>query len=535
MLHSEFADGNGNGHNRKSNAPVSGVSRLDKLHPQNVEAEQAVLGAAFIDNATMADLAVKLRPEDFYRLTHRYIFESMLFLYERREPIDYVTVAEALDRIRAARNLERLEVEIGIDYLAEIAERVPTAANALFYAAQVRHKAALRELITATDVINRESFEYAGDLAEFFDSVEQRIFAITQRDVTREVLTMRGVLHEVFARLDEYQDRAGQLTGIPSGFSELDELTGGFQDEELIVLAARPSMGKTSLALSIARYVGIRERVPLAFFSCEMARGQIAQNMLCAESRLDTRRVRAGRLDEFEYGKLVEAAGRMAESPIFIDDTPAIGLRELSAKTRRLATRHGVRAVIVDYLQLMGKPLGASRHVSREEQVGMNTRGLKALARELKLPVIVLAQLNRDAEKRATSRPRLSDLRESGEIEQSADVVGLLHRDYYYTREAADARKAELILAKQRNGPTGTANLVFLQEFVRFDNPDDEFGDASPRRHVTPTTNALPGLPNVATVGALPPDVASLAGTEPDDDFSGAPFDYDGDDVPPVF
>lgn len=391
------------------------AARLDRLQPQNVEAEQSVLGAALIDNAVMSELAVKLRAEDFYRTTHRYIFDAMLHLYERREPIDYITVMDALSKIRAERQLDRLEVEVDLEYLAELAERVPTAANALFYAAQVRQKAILRDLIGATNEISRESFEFAGELNDFLDTVEQRIFNITQRDLSKDIVSIRSVLHEIFNKLDEYQDRAGRLTGIPSGYFQLDELTGGFQDGEMVVMAARPSMGKTTLALSVARYIGLQEKIPIVFFSCEMGRTQVVQNMLCAEARIDSRRMRSGYLDEYEYDKLVQAAGKLAEAPIFVDDTPGIGIREVRAKARRLRERYGIRIVFIDYLQLMSKPPGMSRNGSREQEIAIISRGLKALARELNIPIVVLAQLNRDVEKRTgTHRPRMSDLRESG-------------------------------------------------------------------------------------------------------------------------
>ncbi|MGE0433106.1 MAG: replicative DNA helicase [Planctomycetota bacterium] len=1024
--------------------------RFDRQMPQNIEAEQAVIGAVLIDNEVMAELSVRLRPSDFYRSQHSFIWEAMLQLYDHRQPIDYVTVVEQLAKLRQtlqeARRTDDVRewVDTGIDYLAELAERVPTAANATFYAAQVRTRAVLRELIGTTVDINRDCFDFAGDLNEFLDSVEQKVFGITQRDVGKEMVTVRTVLQEVFNKLDAFQDRAGQLTGLPSGFYELDELTGGFQDGEMIILAARPSMGKcvaadtelvledgslvtieevvrrrearlltlddrlqlgwtspsdfvddgikpvfrvttrlgrqvtttashpfltidgwkplaelaagvrvavprvlpafgnspmrecevkllawligdggltgnsamftnldprvtedfcdaveafggvranpvtddgtrtpswrivrnrehtaalreqfatrvrkavaasgstqaqlatasgisvatlrnwmdartvpengsldrfaeaagrtvedllpgpredaranapnavvrwldtlglmghsahtkfipapvfrlpreqlalflnrlfatdgwashltsgqaqlgyssvserlarqvchlllrfgivaslrrrdvkygderreawqiditdaiaittfareigifskedalstcvravehkryqtnrdlipvevwpriaaakgseswsslakragikgwanihagkravsrqrmavlaealqnnalrdladsdvywdeivsieplgaqqvydltvpathnfiandvcvhnTTLALSIARYVGLHENLPVAFFSCEMGRQQIVQNMLCAEAKLNSRRLRSGHLDEFEFGRLVQAAGKMADAPIFIDDTPGIGLREVRAKSRRLKEQKGIRAVFIDYLQLMSKPAGLGHNASREQEIATISRGLKGLAREIDIPIVVLAQLNRDVEKRTgTHKPRMSDLRESGSIEQDADVIALLHREHYYTRNEEDLDKAELILAKQRNGPTGTARMRFRAEYMRFDNPDDDAG--------TQLANFGGGGTAVAPpfMGDAPPSAAPRPGggavrLEPGefiddggddggggyDDYNDAPFDYDGGDVPPL-
>ena len=1035
--------------------PAAGLNeqRFDRQMPQNVEAEQAVIGAILIDNEVMAELSVRLKAADFYRAQHSFIFESMLRLYDRRQPIDYVTVVEELAKLKQqlqdARRKDSAPVEwvdTGIDYLAELAERVPTAANATFYAAQVRTRSVLRELIGTTVDINRDCFDFAGDLSEFLDIIEQKVFAITQRDVGKDVVTVRTVLQEVFNRLDAFQDRAGTLTGLPSGFFELDELTGGFQDGEMIILAARPSMGKcvaadtelvledgsvvtieeivrrrearlltldddlklgwtspsdfvddgikpvfrvttrlgrsvtttathpfltvdgwkplaelavgthvavprtlpafgdtpmrdcevrllawligdggltgatpaftsvdpdatrdfcdavrefggvmarpvntdgtrapswrivrdveqtatlreqfaaqvrkaiggsdqtqaaladaadvsvatlrnwmlartvpengsldrfaaavgltvddllpgpredarhnaphavvrwlrelglmghsahtrqipapvfrlprkqlalflnrlfatdgwasllesgqaqlgyssvserlarqvchlllrfgviaslrrravkyrdgrrvawqiditdakaiatfareigifskeralaacanavagkryqtnrdlipvaawsevaaakggeswsslakragikgwgnihagvraitrarmaqlataldddrlqslagsdvywdeivsiealglqqvydltvpgthnfiandvcvhnTTLALSIARYVALQENQPIAFFSCEMGRQQIVQNMLCAEAKLNSRRLRSGQLDETEFGRLVQSAGKLADAPLFIDDTPGIGLREVRAKSRRLREQKGIRAIFIDYLQLMSKPAGLGSNASREQEIATTSRGLKGLARELNIPVVVLAQLNRDVEKRTgTHKPRMSDLRESGSIEQDADVIALLHREHYYTRNEEDLDQAELILAKQRNGPTGSARMKFRAEYMRFDNPDDDAGtqlatfgvggpgggSAPPRG--TPDFNA--GPPPAAGGGAIalqPGEFVGGAGGSGDDDgysdYGDAPFDYDGGDMP---
>ncbi len=549
---------NGDGHNgavddveayTASDADVA-EELVRGVMPHNVEAEQALLGAILIESDLLADFAVKLKPRDFYKASHRTIYAAMLRLFDSRQPIDYITVSEAIQNLKTdmleGKASELIDVvDVPIDYLLELAERVPITTNAVHYAQQIRHRAILRDLIEVSREVNRECFEFNGNLAEFLDGVEQRIFDITQRDISNEMVTIRGVLKEIFHKLDEFQDRAGKLTGIPSGFFDLDELTGGFQDGEMIVLAARPSMGKTSIALSILRYIGLTEKMSCAFFSCEMGRSQLVQNMLCGEARLNSMRLRSGHLDEFEYDKLVQAAGKLAEAPVYLDDTPSIGLRELRAKARRLKEKADIHIIFVDYLQLMGRPPGLGRNSSREQEIAIMSRGLKALARELKIPVVVLAQLNRDVEKRTGShKPRMSDLRESGSIEQDADVIALLHREFYYTRNDEDKDKAQLILAKQRNGPTGEVALAFHSDFMRFDNPEPEF-DAPPGGGGGDGFGGPRPLPGPAAGGADPHvygggDEFAAAPTNPatpsnEFDHEDGAFDYDGDAPPPFF
>src|SRR5438552_2577013 len=449
---------------------------LRRVPPQSLEAEEAVLGGILLDNAALDRVTELVQADDFYREAHRKVFRAMLDLSARNEPADLITLAEVLK----ARS-ELADVG-GSAYLAELAERVPTAAHVAQYAKIVRDKSILRGLIGAATEIAMHGYEGAGDVAELLDRAEQLIFGISDRKVKPEFVRISDLLVESLKTIERLYEQKQAVTGVPSGFHDLDNLTAGFQPSDLVIVAGRPSMGKTALCLNIAEHAALRADVGVAIFSLEMSKEQLALRMLCSESRVDLKRVRTGHLSDREFPKLAMAAGRLGDAPIFIDDTPALSILELRAKARRLkrdpATKLGL--IIVDYLQLMRSTEGKD---NREQEISEISRSLKALAKELNVPVIALSQLNRQVESRNPPKPRLADLRESGAIEQDADVIVFLYRDDYYNEDSDKKGVAEVIVAKQRNGPTGTVELTFLREFTRFENrevaPDDEGEDGA--------------------------------------------------------
>ncbi len=405
--------------------------------------------------------------ERFYRPDHRLLFETLVGLYDTNKPIDLILLEEELNR----RNL--LDEIGGRDYLLELIDSVPSAANVEYYAGIVRDKAMLRDLIRATGEIMQSAYN-GNELAQaILDDAERKLFDVTEQRVRNQAVSIKEFLAETFELLKSQQD---VINGLPTGFRELDEMTGGFQFGDLIIIAARPSMGKTALGLSMLEHLGVDENGgkghPAVFFSMEMSRLQIVQRLLCSRARVDLTKLRKRRLSEPEKRRLTDAAGQMQESPIFLDDTPGMSVMEIRAKARRLKMLHDIQIVFVDYLQLMYDPAGKE---NRQQEIAAISRGLKALARELEIPVVALAQLNRQVEARGSNRPRMSDLRESGAIEQDADVVILLHREEYYQPDKNNIPeelkgKAELIIDKQRNGPTGSVNLHFTKEFTRFEN-----------------------------------------------------------------
>src|SRR5947209_3786794 len=436
---------------------------LRRLPPQSLEAEEAVLGGILLDNAALDRVTELVQADDFYREVHRKVFRAMLDLSARNEPSDLITLAELLK----ARG-ELADVG-GSAYLAELAERVPTAAHVAQYAKIVRDKSILRGLIGAATEIAMHGYEGAGDVAELLDRAEQLIFGISDRKVKPEFVRISDLLVESLKTIERLYEQKQAVTGVPSGFHDLDNLTAGFQPSDLVIVAGRPSMGKTALCLNIAEHAALRADVGVAIFSLEMSKEQLALRMLCSESRVDLKRVRTGHLSEREFPKLAMAAGRLADAPIFIDDTPALSILELRAKARRLkrdpATKLGL--VIVDYLQLMRSTEGKD---SREQEISEISRSLKALAKELNVPVIALSQLNRQVESRNPPKPRLADLRESGAIEQDADVIAFIYREEVYVEDSDKKGVAEIIVAKQRNGPVDSVELTFLAEFTRFEN-----------------------------------------------------------------
>jgi len=444
---------------------------LRRVPPQSLEAEESVLGGVLLDNAALDRVVELLHPDDFYRGAHRKLFNAMLELSERSEPVDLITLSEAL------RSRGDLADVGGTAFLGELAERVPTAANIVHYAKIVRDRAVLRGLITAATEIATRGYEASGDVAELLDRAEQLIFEISERRVRNAFTKLSDVLVESIKTIERLYEQKQSVTGVPTGFVDLDRMLSGLQPSDLIIVAGRPSMGKTAIVLNVAEHAALRADVGVAVFSLEMAKEQLAMRMLCSEARVDLARVRTGHLTDREFPRLAMAAGRLGDAPIFIDDTPALSVLELRAKARRLkrdpANKLGL--VIVDYIQLMRSSEGRD---NREQEISEISRSLKALAKELRVPVLALSQLNRQVESRTPPVPRLADLRESGAIEQDADVIIFLYRDDYYNEDSDKKGLAEVIVAKQRNGPTGSVELTFLREFTRFENrevvPDEE-------------------------------------------------------------
>ncbi|MGA3056709.1 MAG: replicative DNA helicase [Candidatus Limnocylindrales bacterium] len=441
---------------------------IDRLPPQSLDSEQAVLGSILIDRDAIIEIADFLHADDFYRQAHGRIYAVMLELFERREPIDVVTVAEALER---ANELEGIG---GAGYLSQLGNDTPTAVHVAQYARIVERKAILRRLISAAGRIAAIGYEDGSDIQESIDRSEAELFAVSQRRANEGFSPIRALLHAAYDRLDNLHTHRGEILGIASGFVDLDLLTTGFQPSDLIVLAARPSVGKTSLALNIAEHASVREGKTVGVFSLEMSKDQLVQRLISSVAGIDSQRLRSGYLEELDFARIAPTMQDLSEAPMFIDDTPSISTMELRTKARRLQAEHGLDLLIVDYLQLM---IGASsyRDANRVQEVSEISRGLKALARELKVPVIALSQLSRQPEIRGDNEPRLSDLRESGAIEQDADLVLFLskeQRDKDKDRAAeevsSDGEVVKLHLAKHRNGPTGQVKLWFKKSQTRF-------------------------------------------------------------------
>jgi replicative DNA helicase len=446
-----------------------------RVPPQSIEAEESVLGGILLDNTAIDRVVEVLGVNDWYRELHRKIFRAMMELSERGEPTDIITLADVL------RSRGELAEVGGVTYLAELAERVPTAANILQYARIVKEKAIVRGLIgTATDIATR-GYQGSEDVDELLDSAEQSIFAISEGRIRPSFYRMGDVIMDTLKTVELLHERKQLVTGVSTGFDDFDALTAGLQSADLIVLAGRPGMGKTALGLNIAQHAALAgERQGVAVFSLEMAKEQLVLRMLCSEARVDSAKVRRGHLSERDFERLAIAAQRLADAPIYIDDSPALSVLEVRAKARRLKRDPAVQLglIIVDYLQLMR---GAGTTDSREQEISQISRSLKGLAKELNLPVVALSQLNRQVEQRTDRRPVLADLRESGAIEQDADVVAFVFREEFYHPDNEEVRgRAEIIVAKQRNGPIGAVKLTFRSECTRFENYTPEeamFGD----------------------------------------------------------
>jgi len=436
---------------------------LRKVPPQNLAAEASVLGGILLENEAINRVLEIITPVDFYRESHRKIFRAMLELTDRSEPADLITLSELL------KGKGELEAVGGSAYLASLADQVPTAANIAHYARIIREKAILRQLISSATEIATRGFEEQGNVDEFLDAAEKVIFDIAEKKIKASFVSVGDMIKDTLKAVERLYERKELVTGVPTGFKDLDKLTAGLQPSELIIVAGRPSMGKTAFALNIAANAALNAGIGVAVFSLEMAREQLVLRMLCSEARVDNSKVRAGYLGERDFPKLANAAGKLHEALIYVDDTPAISVLELRAKTRRLIRDRDkkVGLVIVDYLQLMR---GMGNASNREQEISEISRSLKALAKELRVPVIALSQLNRRVEDRGDRRPMMADLRESGAIEQDADVIAFIYRDEVYNTKSSDKGIAEIIVAKQRNGSIGTVNLVFLSEYTRFED-----------------------------------------------------------------
>lgn len=424
-----------------------------KLPPQNIDAEQSVLGALLIDKDAIVKIAQKLFPDDFYKNSHQEIFQAISGLYERREPADLITVSDELKRRKKLK-------EVGGDsYLAELVNLVPTAANIESYAAIVKDANTRRKLISVAGDISGDAFEGLKPVGELLDETEQKIFSISQKHLTRHFVPIKETLVESFDRLEELHKKKSHIRGIPTGFRDIDAQLAGMRDGNLVILAARPSMGKTSLALNFAQYITVHEKIPVGFFSLESSKEELVDRLLAGQSNVDSWKITTGNLSEEDFAKIGEAMGILAEAPLFMDDTPGASIMEMRTKARRLQLEHGLRLVVVDYLQL-----AVSRNLeNRVQEVSEISQGLKNLARELKCPVLGISQLSRAVEARGGKKPQLSDLRESGSIEQDADVVMFLYRPDEENRE-----QIKLLIAKHRNGPTGELDLIFKGERTRF-------------------------------------------------------------------
>ncbi len=434
---------------------------LDRLPPQNLEAEKGVLGSIFLEPSVILKVVEILSPEDFYREAHAEIYRAMLSLFERHEPIDLITVH---DELSARGTLEEVG---GAVYLAELAGMLPTSAHAVHYAQIVKEKALLRRLIrTATEIAAR-AYEASEPVEDLLEAAEKAIFELRSYSEREGFKNIKDLIKETIRQLEKLHQRPELITGVPTGFTEFDHLTAGLQPGDLVIVAGRPSMGKTSFALNIACYAAAEAGVPVAIFSLEMSREQLAARMLCAEAKVNLQSLRTGNLSESEWQRLTFAANKLTRAPIFVDDTPALSVLDLRAKARRLMSEHGLGLIIIDYLQLLQS---RERRERREQEISEISSSLKAMAKEFNVPVVALSQLNRRVEERPDKRPQLADLRESGAIEQDADLIVFIYRDEVYNKESPHKGTAEIIIGKQRNGPTGTVRLAFMAPYSSFAN-----------------------------------------------------------------
>jgi replicative DNA helicase len=439
----------------------SQVPAPQKLLPQNLEAERSTLGAMLLDRDAISRVVESLKEEAFYQGAHRYIFRAILDLYDRNEPVDYITLTDLLSR------WGNLETAGGAVYITGLTDGVPTAAHAEHYARIVKEKFILRNLIkTTTNIISR-CYAEGEEADRLLDEAERSIFDLSQERQHGSVVQIRDVIHDAMEVVENLSKHKTHITGVPTGYRQMDEMTSGLHAGELAILAARPSMGKTALALNIAAHATLEAKIPVAVFSLEMSAEALVTRMLCSEARVDIQAVRTGRLVEGDLGHLSMSAGRLFDAPLFIDESPSISVLEMRSKARRLKSEQKIGLIIVDYIQMME---GTGRSENRQQEIARISRSLKALAKELHLPVLVLSQLSRAPEARGDRRPQLSDLRESGAIEQDADLVAFIFRDAYYEKDKRDDKTSEIIIAKQRNGPTGTIKLIFNQQYTRFDN-----------------------------------------------------------------
>jgi len=434
-----------------------------KMPPQNIEAEQAVLGSILLKAETFGSVLEILKPDDFYKDGHKLIFEVMISLFENSDPQDVLTVSNLL------RDKNKLTDAGGPAYLATLTSIVPVTANISSYAKIIREKSILRRLITVNTDIAARCYEEQNDIDTLVDEAEQAIFDIAGKKESQNFTLIKSIVPDAFAAVERLYKRKELITGVPTGYTDIDKMTAGLQPSDLIIIAARPSMGKTSLAMNIAQHVSLIEKTGVAIFSLEMSKEQLVMRLLSSAGRIDSQRIRTGKLGNEDWPKLTRAVGMLSEAPIYLDDTPAISVLEMRAKVRRLASQYEIGLIIVDYLQLMQ---GRGRIENRTQEISEISRSLKALAKEHNVPVIALSQLNRGLESRTDKRPMMSDLRESGAIEQDADVICFIYRDEVYNKseDNPEIGTAELIIGKQRNGPTGSVKLTFIKEFTMFEN-----------------------------------------------------------------
>lgn len=434
---------------------------LGKVPPHDIEAEQAVIGSMLTDQEAVYAAIEKLKPEDFYREDNKQIYTAILNIYNKAEPIDIITLKAELS------SMGKLDAVGGLEYIVELPEKVPTTANVDRYIKIVEEKSLLRNLIRAANEILSSGYAQEDDVENIVDHAEKKIFDVMQKKSQKGYTTIKDVLVESFTKLEELYNQKEHITGVPTGFAELDKKTAGLHGSELILIAARPAMGKSAFALNIGSYAATRANVPVAIFSLEMSKEQVGNRILCSEALVDSNNVRTGELNDEELGKLAETSGELSQAPIYIDDTPGISVMEIRAKCRKLKLEKNIGLVIIDYLQLIQ---GSGKTSSREQEIAEISRSLKILAKEIEVPVIALSQLSRAVEARPDHRPMLSDLRESGSIEQDADIVMFLYRDDYYNEDSEKKNIAEVIIAKQRAGSTGTVDLAWLGKYTKFAN-----------------------------------------------------------------
>ncbi len=442
---------------------------LGKVPPHDIEAEQAVLGSMLTDKDAVISAIEVLKEDDFYRTDNRSIYEAILNLYNRAEPIDIITVKAELE------SLGKFDQVGGLEYLASLPDKVPTTANAMKYIKIVEEKSTLRNLIKTANEIIELGYDPTEDVSDIMEGAEKKIFNIMQNNDKKSYAPIKDILVDSFTQLEELYNRKQHITGVPSGFVELDYKTAGFHGSDLVLIAARPAMGKSAFALNIATNAAVRANVPVVIFSLEMSKEQMVNRILCSEAMVDSNKVRTGKLEEDDWTKLAGSIGPLSESEIYIDDTPGISVMEIRAKCRKLKLEKNIGMVVIDYLQLVQG--SNKRNGSREQEISEISRSLKILAKELNVPVIALSQLSRAVEQRPDHRPMLSDLRESGAIEQDADIVMFLYRDDYYNQDSEKKDIAEVIIAKHRGGSLGTVELLWLGSYTKFVNLEKRFDD----------------------------------------------------------
>lgn len=444
----------------------------DRMPPQNLEAEQSVLGSLMIDKNAIIKVADLISPEDFYKNAHGKIYKTMLYLYENHEPIDILSLS---NRLKEKNELEQIG---GHSYLASLANTVPTAANIVHYAKIVEKKAILRKLIDNASQIVSNAYDENNEVDDVLDQAEQKIFAVSQKHIRQDFTSVKPILEEAFDRIDELSKNKGKLRGVATGFKDLDNLLSGLQESNLIILGARPSMGKSSFVMDIARQAAVKYNVPVGIFSLEMSKGELIDRLICSQARVDLWKMRTGNLsstgENDDFSRIGHAIGILSEAPIFIDDTAGLNVMEMRTMARRLQAEHGLGLIIIDYLQLIE---GRANIENRVQVVSEISRSLKGLARELRIPIIALSQLSRGVESRDDQKPKLSDLRESGSIEQDADVVMFIYREDRAKKNAEKTGIANIIVAKHRNGPIGEIDLYFKEEYTSFQDLDKQYNN----------------------------------------------------------